>query len=143
MIRQRKPIARSTKRIERKAIRRRVTPKAARIAEACRKALDWYFKDAASKPCQICSGALLRAAADPAHLSRRWKGLHEFCHILAAHRQCHTWLDNSAHMDRIKTANASKVSCQTGGVIKWSTEQLASLNLWLIKGHDPINLGKA
>ena len=154
----RKSIARSKKPIRRTStigtIRARMafkpTKKAQAIHDAMKKALDWYFLShgemgaycQSAAPCQICGRTLMRGQADPAHLSRRWKGLHEICHVLAAHRICHTWLDNGSHQDRIQRARESKASCQTGGVIPWTIDQAASLHRWLSEGIDPINLGK-
>ncbi len=133
-----RPIKRSAKPLKRTRIKKRRTPKADLVYKACQRALDWYFRTDSTMPCQISGLTLSREDADPAHLSRRWKGMHEFCHILAADRKAHTWMD--ARPEREAFARASKVSCQTGGVIQWPAEMKASLNRWIVFGFDPIEL---
>lgn len=142
----RTPLPPRTSQLKRSYIKKSVTPRATKIHEACNKALDFYFLHNSYKygftsaPCQVCAEQLDRSAADPAHLNRRWKGMHGPDQLLAAHRKCHTWMD--ARPQREAFARASGISCFAGGTITWSPELKASLDRWLKQGVDPIELGE-
>lgn len=148
MIRQRKPIKRT-------ALKKKVTKRRKAVKALTDSALDLYFSlglpslipvlcvedvDPSLSPgvCQICGWLIYRHEADPCHLFRRFHGLHEPQHLIAGHRMCHTWMD--AKKEREDFARESGVSCLTGGVIQWPPHMRASLDEWLTKGVDRINL---
>lgn len=138
MIQRRKPLCRQRKSIKRSPIKKRMTKRKAQLLEKTQGALDIYFSKSTSKPCQVCGVPMLRNDADPAHRWKRHHGRHESHEILAAHRACHVWLDNGAHLDRIRIAQTQDVGCKQGGIITWPTEQYESLWRWLKRGIDPI-----
>ncbi len=136
-----KPLARSTKPIERTPITNKPTKRKIELLAKTQGALDIYFA-AGHAVCQICGKPLDRVGADPCHKWRRQHGRHEADEILAGHRNCHTWLDNSAHQARVKFAQLDPASCAKGGVVKWPAELKADLQQFLLTGIDRIKLGE-
>lgn len=116
----RKALPRSTKPIHRNPFTRRATPRKRFLLAATKAALDFFFELSDDPCCQICWIAITRSEADPCHKWRRHHGRHSAEDVLAGHRACHTWMDNQAHREREKEAQASPASCRFGGVVQWS-----------------------
>ena len=86
--------------------------------------------------CQICGGTLRKIEADPCHKRKASLGKSEKDgsggeveeNIVAGHRKCHQWADETR--ERRLVMEASPINVKSGGVIQWTSEQKKSLRIW-------------